>query len=217
METKETLEETIFTVKRGPIDNKPRKLIVHPEFIQFESGNGTSNQYIKFDKTSIKAYRFGVKWIRGSHFTIGREYQIFISNKEDKILKINFKSFYGIKKKACHHLYVDILEKLWDYYFRDIANNFLHEFWDNQEFTICNVTFNKENLSFKTKGILKEETKEIEWDKVQTRDYQTYFAIYSTDDPVNKNKTFNYLNDWNTNILYSVVRTILKNYTPENS
>ncbi len=208
LKTESPLEEIVFKIKRGPIDNKLRQLIINPTCLKFEAGTSKSNSFIVFDKTSIKEYKFGIKWIDGYKFTIGREYQIFIMDNDGQVLKINFKSFYGIRRTEYHHLYAEILNKLWDFYFRDIANDFLTQFWNDQEFTICNVIFSKYGLKLSAAVNLNEH---IPWEKVKIRDYKTYFAIYSTEDPSKINKSFNYLADWNTDILNSVTKTILKN------
>ncbi len=50
----------------------------------------------------------------------------------------------------------------------------------------------------------------IPWEKVRTQNYYTYFAIYSEDDARHTNTVHSYKEDWNTNVLYSVLRTILK-------
>mgnify|MGYP006951293358 CR=1 FL=1 len=73
MEVEGHLEQIKLTIKRGPIDNKSRELVIHPDFIRFEAGN-SSNSYIEIKKLSIKEYRFGVRWISGYKFIIGREY-----------------------------------------------------------------------------------------------------------------------------------------------
>lgn len=209
MKTQTNIKEVKFTVKRGLLDCKLRQLIINSDFIKFEDKNLLSNAFTQFDKHLIKDYRFGVKWIRGFEFTIGREYQIFIRNPDNKVLKINFKSFYGIKKNAHHKLYAEIISALWRFYFSDITSNFIEKFQKEEEFSIGKVHFTKDNLTINVSGILKEEKRTISWDRVKTRDYQTYFAIYSLDDPTNINRGYSYLDDWNTGLLYSVVRTIL--------
>lgn len=210
MVAEKRLEKIKLAVKRGPIDNKPRELLIHPDFIRFEAGK-KHNPYIKFDRESVKEYRFGVRWISGYKFTIGREYQIFIKDINDQVLKIHFKSFYGIGKVDCHNLYSDILGNLWKYYFHYIANEYIREFWNHLEFSIGDVTFCSDRLKINKNGILTNDLLEIPWDKVRTKDYQTYFVIYSVDDPAKENKSFSYMDDWNTDILHSVTRTIVKN------
>ena len=101
------------------------------------------------------------------------------------------------------------MDTLWDFYFSDISWNFINKFQREEEFKIGNVGFSKDNITIGVSGILKEESKTIPWESVRTRDYQTYFAIYSIDDPINVNRGYSYLDEWNTEILYSVVKSIL--------
>lgn len=210
MDAAEHLGKIRLVVRRGPIDNKPRELIIHPEFIRFETGK-KHNPYIKIDKASVKEYRFGVRWISGYRFIVGREYQIFINDRNNHIMKLHFRSFYGIGKVDRHNLYSEILGNLWKYYFRDIANRYIQEFWNDLEFSIGDVTFYNDRLKIKKNGIFTNDLLEITWDKVRIKDYQTYFVIYSADDPAKENKSFSYMDEWNTYILHSVTMTIVNN------
>ncbi|MFM9986993.1 hypothetical protein, partial [Flavobacterium sp.] len=161
--------------------------------------------------SEITDYRYGVKWIRGFEFTIGREYQIFIKNQENKIIKINFKSFYGINKNLHFKNYSGILNSLWNFHFNKIASDFIEKFKNNEQFSIGNVHFSDENIIIETNSILKKKQNIILWKDLRTKDYRTYFAIYSQENPSNINQCYNYKDDWNTAILYTVIRTILKN------
>ena len=210
MQTETDLQEIRLTIKRGPLDNRPRQLVINSKFLSFEDNDLSSEPYSQVDLRSIKDFRYGIKPIRGFEFTVGREYQIFIRDQDEYVIKINFKSLYGRRKAECHDLYSQIFNALWRFRFSNITNDLLDKFKKGEEFTISNATFTKDKLTITTTGILKEEIKEINWDKVGTKDYQTYFAIYSIDDPAKINYTYNYLNDWNTGVLYSVVRTILR-------
>lgn len=203
-------KETKLLIKRGLLDKKPRQLILNPDFIQFQDKDLISNSFTHFEKKLITGYRFGIKWIKGFEFTIGRDYQIFIRNSENKILKINFKCFYGINKNEYHKQYAQIVDTLWDLYFWEITNDFFRKFQQNEVFTIGEVCFTKDELIIKVPAIIKEKEYKIPWDKVATQDYHTYFAIYSLDNPTDINRGYNYLEDWNTNILINLVRAILK-------
>jgi hypothetical protein len=203
------MKEVQLTIKRGLLDSRPRELIINSEFIRFEDKDLRSDLYTQFDKSSITAYRFGIKWIRGIEFTIGREYQIFILGQQDKILKINFKSLYRIKRKEYHEKYAQIVNSLWSFYFFEISNNLFERFQNKEEFILCDVNFTKEHLTIKVTGVIREKKKEISWDKVGTRDYETYFTIFSLDDPANIYRGFSYLEDWNSDILNNLVKRIL--------
>lgn len=198
-------------IKRSLLDNCKRELIINSDYIQFEDKDLVTDYFTKFYNSEIKDYRYGVKWIRGAKFIIGRDYQIFIRNQENKIIKINFKSFYGINKNLHFKNYSGILNSLWNFHFNKIASDFIEKFQNQEQFSIGNVHFSDENVIIETNSILKKKQNIILWKDVQTKDYRTYFAIYSQENPANINQCYNYKDDWNTAILYTVIRTILKN------
>jgi hypothetical protein len=199
------------TIKRSFLDNCKRELIINSDFIQFEDKDLVTDYFTKFYNSEITDYRYGVKWIQGAKFTIGRDYQIFIRNKENKIIKINFKSFYGINKNLHFKNYSEILTSLWTFHFNKIATDFIEKFQNKVQFSIGNVHFSDENIIIETNSILKKKQNIILWENVRTKDYRTYFAIYSQENPVNINQSYSYKDVWNTAILYTVIRTILKN------
>src|ERR1051325_6216725 len=107
------MQELIFLIQRGPLDNRKRQLIINPRFLQFENKDMLADPFTRFNSEEIKECRYGVNWIRGiSDFIIGREYQIFLRSQRNIILKINFKSFYGIGKKRLHQQFIDIMDAL---------------------------------------------------------------------------------------------------------
>ena len=203
------MEEKEFIFKRSFTDGKQRRLIFNEENFKFEDKDFGNYLFTLFDKKEITDYRFGIRWIR-FEFTYGREYQIFVRNKENKVIKISFKSYFGRKKNILHKLYSDILTELWDYYFEDIINNFIDKHNNSQEFSIGDVLFTKDNVELNISGIFNQKKVVIPWDKIRTRAYNSYFSIYSIDNPSDINRGYSYKEDWNTNVLYSVIRTLLK-------
>jgi len=206
-----------LVVKRGLLDNLPRRLTISPNYFQFEDKTLISSPSIRFEKSQIEGYRFGIRWIKGFKFIIGREYQLFIHNKDGKEIKIHFKTVYGYKKKELHDKFNQILEGVWAFYFADIAGDYLERFRKEEDIEICNVGIKKKNITIQTSGIFKEKQITIPWNKVATRTYITYYAIYSTDNPADINRGYSYLNDWNTFVLYSVIETLLKERANENN
>ncbi|TGD57179.1 hypothetical protein [Flavobacterium humi] len=209
----ETIDNQEFKIeiKGSFLNTYQGKLSINSEHILFKKKNLFKNNSIQFDKSEIKEYKLGIKWIRGYKFTIGRDYQIFIRNQKGKTLKISLKSFYGINPNSSHAKYIAITNALWEYHFGEIASVLFKKFKDNEEFTINNVRFTSENITIETNSFLKRKKVVIDWKAVQTKDYNTYFAIFSQKNPADINQCFSYKDDWNTFILYSVVRTILKN------
>ena len=56
----------------------------------------------QIDKEEINDIRYGISWIRGIDFTIGRIYCIDIRNRNNKVIKIRLRSLYGINKMNLH-------------------------------------------------------------------------------------------------------------------
>ena len=208
------MEEKKFVFKRSFSDGANRELIINKNFLKF-ADKDFENPYTIFEKNEIKDYRFGIRWIR-FELTYGREYQIYIRNFENQVIKLSFKSYFGRKKQELHNLYVDILDELWERYFSYNVDELLSKYDNNEEFTIADVYFKKKGIELNISGIFNQKRVEIVWENIRTKNYHTYFSIYSTENPADLNRGYNYKEDWNTNVLYSVLRTILKRKGIEN-
>lgn len=198
-----------FTIPSGLFYSVKRQLIIGDDALQFEQP-GLTPGFTRFEKDDITGYRYGIKWITGFEFVIGREYRIVIRNKENKVLKINLLSLYGIKKKEFHQLYADILNGIWDCYFSKIADRLLDKFRNGKDIEIGNVLISADGVAITPPGgFFKGQPKMIPWEKAGTGNYHTYFSIYSKEDAAHINRGYSYFDEWNTGVLYSVVRTIL--------
>lgn len=202
--------EFITKIKRSFYDNSERELCINPEFLKFEDKDHKENLYTFLKSEDIIAYRYGIKWIKGLKFIIGREYQIFIKSRENKILKINFKSFYGKNKEANHQNFNEILTALWQNYFGSIASSLIQKHRNNEPFSIEKINFDKEGITIQNNSLLNTKNILIPWSEVRTKDYYNYFAIYSIKDSSSINQCYYYKDDWNTTIIYSVLKTILE-------
>jgi len=80
---------------------------------------------------------------------------------------------------------------------------YLAKFNEGEPFEIAQVIFQREGIIFDKKAGV------VSWADLGTKAYHGYYALYSQQDP-NTYKAFEYLHDWNTVILYSVSRQILK-------
>ena len=203
-------QEYYTDIKAWPFSRRSRSLIINHDILKYDSGNFLNNTATVFIKDEVKEFRCGIKWIRGYEFYIGREYQIFIRNKNNEEIAIYFKTLYGYRKKQLHEQYGKIIQALWDFFFWDIVTYYFKEFSKGKEFELSNVHFSKQGLTIELTGVLNLKKKLIPWDKVGTHDYATYFAIFAMDDSVNINRGYSYLKDWNTYVLNNVVREILK-------
>jgi hypothetical protein len=208
------MEQFKALLKRGLRDRKPRQLIITDDSISFEDKTFTKDRFTTFEKSEITAYKFGVRWIR-LHLIFGREYVLYIQNRKNDVLKINFKTYFRYKIKQRHELFNDILEALYTYHFNAIIANYVSLYTAKTQFSIGNVIFSEHGITIQSNASLKVRDIFIAWDKIRTKNYYTYFAIYSADDPRNINSAHNYLEDWNSGLLYSIVGSIVKHRNPE--
>jgi hypothetical protein len=178
-----------------------QKLILNPEFIEFYKSPEDVNP-IRFSKLEIDGFRFGVKWLRGYQLVFGRIYCIDIKSATDAIIKIRLTSFYKIRVKKLHKTYNLIVNAMLQYYASELVSQYLKLFNYKQPFSILNVYFSQ-------LGIVLNDEYNIEWNNINVRTYTRYVAI-STKNKSEIYKAFDYLEEWNTLVLYNVLRLILK-------
>lgn len=175
-----------------------KTLIINEHYISYKGVTLSTNE--------IEGYRYGLEWI-SLDVTFGRKYLIYIRSTDKRIIKINIRSFFGKKVDACHTIYAEIVHALYDFYFIDIINNYLNKYGSLESFRINNVIFSNEGLEVKN---LREGSQFIIWEDIRSKNYYSYFSIHSLRDPARLNFAFNYLEDWNAAVIYSVVRSILR-------
>lgn len=199
-----------INIKSSFLDRE-RQLTITSEFIEYDDTDRVSEKPTRLLNSDIVAFRYGIKWIRGYQFIIGRIYCIDIKAKEDKIMKLRLKSLYGINKKRLTAKYLNIIDALFENAFDKVSEQYMEKFANSMEFEILGITFKPSGVYFKEKNV------SIEWTDVGTKFYTTYYAIFSKSRP-DIYKTFEFLTDWNTAVIYSVSRQILlgKNLFSEN-
>lgn len=198
-----------WLIKQSFFNRRVKELSYTPQSISFGNQKLALPTTIDLSKEEPIQYRFGIKWITGYKFVIGRKYQLFIRNSSGETVKISFGSYYGINKVPLFNQYIEILNQLWRSYFDGLVDQYLALFEQKIPFTLANVRFDEFGIKIKSVNLIKGEEKSLLWADVGTKDYQTYFAIYSKQTPSMINKSYSYLNDWNIRVLYSVVQTIL--------
>jgi len=197
------MQEFKSTVRRGLSDISERQIIINNELIKFEDKNLVNKTFTSFNKQEITEYRYGIKWY-SYYFIFGRKYIIEIRNNDNKTLKIHFKSYFGYRLKQIHQQYCNILNALWDYHFEDVTEFYFSLLKQNIDFNVAGVRFSEKGVYIKNNTF-------IEWEDIRTGSYQTYFIVYSQKNPAKTNRAYYYLEDWNVSVLYSVLRTTLKN------
>ena len=187
-----------FSIKPSIFESE-ETLILDPSFIQYGA-----QHFSKFDIADI---RYGIKPINGFRVRIGRVYSIDIRSMGGEILKIRMRSAYRVRRIHLGKKFKQIVEAIFDNYINDISKDYLQRFYNNIEFDLLGNTFKKEGVIFN------KATEIIPWSDLGTKNYYSYYALFSKAEP-NINRTFTYLLDWNTIVLFTVTRSILKSKEP---
>jgi hypothetical protein len=174
-----------------------------PEYLEFDDNDLVTAPPARFLKEEIEGLRFGVEWVRGYSFYIGRVYCIDIRSEKDQVIKIRLRSAYGIRKRELGDKYLKIVNTLFRYYFDDLSTHYLTLFENNLCFEILGVNFSTEGIFFDEKTGL------VPWDSLGTRSHHSYYTLFSETNP-SQYKAFDYIHHWNAAVLKSVTEQILR-------
>jgi hypothetical protein len=188
------------TVIKSSLIDRPRRLEINSEFIEFENSDLKEKLSTRIPRGGVTGFRYGLKWIRGYSFYIGRIYCIDIRGKE-QLFKIRLYSIYGIRRKQLSKKFSLILNAFFDTHHEDIVREYLHYYSLEGAVSICGAVFSNEGVSLGEKSFIK-------WDDLGMRSYSTYHALFSKSDPTIY-KAFSYLLDWNSAAVYSIAKTLL--------
>lgn len=159
-------------IKSSFLDRK-RRLLLHPGFVEFQDNDAEPQKSSRFEKENIEAFRYGVKWISGYQFTIGRIYCIDIKSRTGQIIKLRLKSLYGVNKHSLAGKYAQIVESIYDHYIDDISRSYLDKHDNGNSFELLRVMFNPGGVSFNKDSNI------ITWENLGVSAYTTYFALFS--------------------------------------
>jgi hypothetical protein len=186
---------------RAGLFDRPRKLILSKDFIEFENKNLKTDLFTRIVKADIVDFKRGLERIIWYEFSVGYEYSFSLLDKHNKTLDIKFKSYFGLQSNY-GQFYSEITNLIWEYYFTDLMNQDIDKIYSNND-----IEFNKIKIGLE--GIEFTDTKEIiDWRNLDHKEYFGYFAIHKTDNS-KIHRTFNF-NEWNSERLYCLIRTIKK-------
>ena len=95
-----------------------------------------------------------------------------------------------------------IIKLLFDYFFEDLLEQYVIEIDNGEIISLLGTSISLEGIHLKNDSPL------ITWENLGTGAYTTYYALFSKTDSGNY-KTYDYLTDWNTALLFSLTRTML--------
>jgi hypothetical protein len=198
-----TMNHFLEITIRSSVFDRPRLLTIDKDYIEYDQRVLKDDLLTRFTKEEITGIKFGIKPIQGYWFSIGRIYSIDVLSNKNRIIKIRLKTLYGRRKKELFEKYSAIINLLHQNFIDDIVSSYLQQFREEKEFSIAGIRFTHSGI------FLTESSEIILWDDVSTKNYSRFYSIHSKSDP-GRYKLSEWLETWNTSILYSVSRQILK-------
>lgn len=156
---------------------------------------------VYIEAENILSFRYGVKWISGYQFTIGRQYIVELLDIQQQVTSIKLTSVYRIKRKTYAKIWSDIINQLWDNYFINKLNYYTDLYTKKEEFALCGVHFHPFGISWEDGSMF--------WNEIALSNYKTYFTIHKRDD-LKKTKHYSFKNDWNALLLQLFLKHIIK-------
>jgi len=206
MEKTGSNEKLEFMV-RSTILDRPRLLVIDPQYIEFDDKDRVSEPPTRFLTPEIEALRYGVKGINGYRFRIGRIYCIDVRDVSGRVIKIRLKSVYRVRRKLLGEKYQEITNSLLKCYFHDITRRYLRQFQEGQSVELLGIKLNQHAVLFD------EKVGWVSWDFLGTKRYWHYYTLYSEESPDNY-RAFVFLDDWNAGVLRGLIEVILKEKFP---
>lgn len=189
-----------FIIKRSFWDNLPRKLVFQNDYFEFQNKNTKNAPLTRVDKNSVVGIKYGIHFIKGLEFYIGRDYQVIFVLNHGKELKINFKTFYRYKLNEKHQMYRNLIDVVWDFCITDLVMNYYNQFIGNQLFIVCGLRFENKQILLNKKWLNANE--------IEVKSYMDKFVIYEIANPENSSNILYYLKDVNAVVLWSLIKKI---------
>lgn len=196
-----------YFIKSGFFDRQ-RRLFLSDNYLEWEGEDLRGQEHQRINKSDLIDFKCGMDSIEWYEFIVGRKYSFSFKDKKENELKIQFRSYFWMNNEA-HHKYTSILDDVWSLYLAQLVDKSLERFDQHNKIEIQGIKLNDDGILLRTeKGF-------IPWNKVAIKDYHRYFAIYHRDN-ANIHSRVSY-NEWGTEILWSCVKTILKEREASNS
>jgi len=189
-----------YKITAGLLD-RPRKLVLTKDHIEFENKNLTSDLFTRFPKSDIVDFKRGLDRIVWYEFSVGYEYSLALLDKDNNTLEIKFRDYFGLHSNYSK-FYSELTNLIWEYYFTDIVNVDLDEIYNRNDVELNGIKIGLNGIEFM-------DTREmLDWKNLDFKEYLRYFAVHKTDNSI-IHRTFNF-NEWNSERLFCLIRTVKK-------
>lgn len=192
-------------IQRSFLDNLKRKVFVNEEYIEFEDKNRVGVENARLYWKNFATIRYGYEWIRGYYFYIGLRRMIFIRDSDNNEIKISLTSFYNLRNKRNQEKFSEILGAIFKFFLTKHVAGLTKLIKDGQTISLSGIQISNEDITFNHK----KELIRIDFLVLNIASYKRYFYIYSEIDKESGIR-INFLEDWNSMLLYSVIKNILK-------
>jgi hypothetical protein len=191
------MDDKTFTYYLRPdLVNKPRKLTITPEYIEY----GNEGDLVRFEKDSFVDVKFCAEQMVWYKFTVGYLYRIQIKYDTDKVLTIPMTSYFWFKKDY-GEFYSDISRHIGNYFLLDRIHNALDNFHEKGILQMPGLIVKQDSVSFENADHT------MEWKDVGLKEYYRYFAIFDKTNPtIHKRVTFD---EWNAELLFNVMKALI--------
>jgi hypothetical protein len=189
-----------YELKAGLLD-RTRTLTIEPSVIRYDEFDLKSRGYNEMLKSEIADFKYIEEAIRWDFIAIGRKYTITIKNTAGKLMTIRFKNFFWLKNHY-DKFFTEIIGLLWEYYFKDVVDHYLIRFYDDQdEFHIGKLKIHQQGIDVTGTGL------SFTWEELEFKAYRRFFVLSKRDKP--EFHIWIDYNEWHTEILYSLIKTIV--------
>lgn len=192
-------------IRRGLFDNAKRKLIITKEIFSFENGDRTDNHLIEISTEEIIKFKYGVDWIR-LYLVFGRRYNVWVETNSRKQIRINFSTYFRRNLKQLHQNYIDIIRSIWDNCIHKQFENHITAILKNETIEIQNLLINNSRVIVTQSKTNRKKDLIITIQDLRVKEYATYFALYSTQNPEKEYFYYSYRNDWNSQLIYQILK-----------
>jgi len=194
------MSQQIIKIKPS-IFHAEMELLLDSGFIQCKSHRSKKTNCVTIQKQDIDGFRYGVKWITGYAFNIGRTYCIDVK-AGDEILQLRIRSVYGIRKQQIHEKYHLLINALFETYFAEQLEQLLSIYHAGADIALEGLIFSQKHIYFPKNNI------NVKWADLGTKNYRNYFALFDKCNP-NHHEVFYYLTDWNVALIDFLIFRIL--------
>ncbi len=173
-----------------------KKLIIsHDEIVYTRrSFRGTKQSVMPLKE--LVGFKYGVEWIHGFKFVIGRTY-VFWFKSADKTIRVSLTSLYRMNFKDRWEKYEAIFKKVWNIIAGRMVEYFLDKIKKGEPVTLNEVEIKSSGVSYMRSG----KSHSVALTDVGIRVYETYFVIHDKKDPTDSYISFSYKDDWNSLVL----------------